>query len=177
MRHKARQSDNNSKFWLIVGALFERGCLFEGRHNKRIYGIQARTQNLAALFKIFDEHPRGMSRLEAKLKRSIPSHLESLYRSPACIITCTYPLLAGGLIVFNTFEPQSIHDSGVQPSHHGHRHSYQAWIQQVISFGNPVLAVHWDIRTVMVLHFEEQKPWHIEYQCENPRAWNNHLKW
>ena len=28
-----------------------------------------------------------------------------------CIITCIHPLLEGGLIVFNIFEPQSVDDS------------------------------------------------------------------
>ena len=55
-----------------------------------------------------------------KLKERV-LHTQSL-----CLITCTHPLLEGGLIVLNTFEPQSVNDSGIQPSHHRHRHGYQA---------------------------------------------------
>ena len=126
------------------------------------------------------------SRLSLKSPTSLPGERQAFRQSwnegflhiqNLCIITCSYLLLEGGLIVFNTFEPQSVHDSGVQPSHHGHRYSYQGWIQHMISFGNPVLAIHRDIRTVLCLHFHEEEPWQIEYQCENPRARNDHLKW
>lgn len=36
----------------------------------------------------------------------------------------TYSLLEGELIVMITFEPQGVHNSGIQPSHYCHGNTY-----------------------------------------------------
>ena len=58
---------------------------------------------------VYNGEPIGepfMARLSAR-------HCKRPYRSPAHVLSTTYthPLLEGGLIAFNIFEPQSIDDS------------------------------------------------------------------
>ena len=84
-----------------------------------------------------------------------------------------YPLLEGELIVGIMFEPQGVHNSGIQPSHQYHGCNYKGRPGQKKNFGYPFFNLR---NTGFVLYVQVQELWYVDYQCEDPRTRNDHLK-
>jgi len=88
-------------------------------------------------------------------------------------------LLAGELSVVTAFEPQSLHDFGVQKNHHCQGQINQSYPRQRVSLLHPPLRkdFHAVVAVVLCPNFRDKEQWNIEDQGEEPNARNDNLKW
>ena len=86
----------------------------------------------------------------------------------------TYSLSEGELIVAITFEPQSVHDSGIQPNHQYHGRHYNGYPERKMSFEYPFL---FNPRHTGIILYDKGQVWYLDYQREDPRTRNDHLRY
>ena len=75
----------------------------------------------------------------------------------------TYSLLVGELIIITTFEPQAVHDSGVQPNHQCRGNNCQDQPRQAISLGHPLLSPHLYAEFTFLIKGPDHELRYIEY--------------
>lgn len=90
----------------------------------------------------------------------------------------TYFWLLGLLIVIFTFNPQSVHDSGVQPNHQRQGNNYHDEPHQSISLFHPILrpVIHAEVPALYLPNVRDKEIRDNKYQGEYPTTRNNNLK-